>query len=185
MEGWRRWMTWVDTGLPWVSPSPNLRSPEAAVAYPGVGLLEATELSEGRGTEIPFLRFGAPWIDPGDPGPTAPGFVLQPTAFVPRGSRVAPDPPYEGQTCHGWHLEVSDRRAARPYALGVALLDHLLDRYPQAKLRESGALLTRLLGTPRPTESLLGGESVEAILAADAEDHDGWLVERAPALLYE
>jgi beta-glucosidase-like glycosyl hydrolase/uncharacterized protein YbbC (DUF1343 family) len=185
MEGWRRWMTWVDTGLPWVSPSPNLRSPEAAVAYPGVGLLEATELSEGRGTEIPFLRFGAPWIDPGDPGPTAPGFVLQPTAFVPRGSRVAPDPPYEGQTCHGWHLEVSDRRAARPYALGVALLDHLLDRYPQAKLRESGALLTRLLGTPRPTESLLGGESVEAILAADAEDHDRWQAERASALLYE
>ncbi len=64
MEGWSRSMLWQDTGLAWRSPSPNLRSADAALAYPGVALLEATNLSEGRGTEAPFLLFGAPWLDP-------------------------------------------------------------------------------------------------------------------------
>ncbi|MEN8162868.1 MAG: DUF1343 domain-containing protein, partial [Acidobacteriota bacterium] len=62
MKGWERRMTWVDTGLGWVPPSPNLRSPEAALAYPGTGLLEGTNFSEGRGTPQPFLVIGAPWI---------------------------------------------------------------------------------------------------------------------------
>ena len=58
-------MVWADTGRSWVSPSPNLRSAEAALAYPGTALLEATNVSEGRGTATPFLIVGAPWIDPG------------------------------------------------------------------------------------------------------------------------
>ena len=57
-------MTWADTGRPWVPPSPNLRTAEAALAYPGARLLEATNVSEGRGTEAPFLLFGAPWLKP-------------------------------------------------------------------------------------------------------------------------
>lgn len=62
MTGWTRRMTWADTGRPWVPPSPNLRSAEAALAYPGTALLEATNVSEGRGTESPFLLLGAPWL---------------------------------------------------------------------------------------------------------------------------
>ena len=64
MEGWRRSMPWRDTGRPWIAPSPNLRSAEAALAYPGTCLLEATNVSEGRGTESPFLLIGAPWMEP-------------------------------------------------------------------------------------------------------------------------
>ena len=63
MEGWRRDMWWEDTGLPWVNPSPNMRNPTQAVLYPCVGLLEGANLSVGRGTDEPFERFGAPWID--------------------------------------------------------------------------------------------------------------------------
>ena len=62
MKGWRRSMVWNDTGRAWVNPSPNLRSPDAAIAYPGIALLEATNVSEGRGSEDPFLLFGAPWL---------------------------------------------------------------------------------------------------------------------------
>ena len=63
MEGWSRSMYFDDTGLPWVNPSPNMRSLVAAIAYPGLGALEGTNLSVGRGTDKPFVCFGAPWID--------------------------------------------------------------------------------------------------------------------------
>jgi uncharacterized protein YbbC (DUF1343 family) len=65
MRGWKRRMLWEDTGRPWLPPSPNLRSAQAALAYPGVCLLEATNVSEGRGTETPFLLLGAPWLKAG------------------------------------------------------------------------------------------------------------------------
>ena len=68
LEGWRREMTWADTGRPWPRPSPNLRTAEAALAYPGVALLEATNVSEGRGTDAPFLLLGAPWLGRRGPG---------------------------------------------------------------------------------------------------------------------
>src|SRR5262249_59623325 len=63
MEGWRRADRWAETGLAWHAPSPNLRSATAALLYPGVGLLETTNVSVGRGTDAPFERIGAPWID--------------------------------------------------------------------------------------------------------------------------
>src|SRR4029453_19435195 len=62
MKGWKRGMLWTDTGRPWVSMAPNLRTPEAVLVYPALGLLEATNVSEGRGTDQPFLLFGAPWL---------------------------------------------------------------------------------------------------------------------------
>ena len=64
-SGWRRWMSWDDTGLPWVLPSPNLPTPTSCDVYPGMVLFEGTLLSEGRGTTRPFEFFGAPWLDPG------------------------------------------------------------------------------------------------------------------------
>jgi beta-glucosidase-like glycosyl hydrolase/uncharacterized protein YbbC (DUF1343 family) len=66
MKGWERSMTWADTGRTWVPPSPNLRSPDAAIAYSGIALLEASVVSAGRGTVEPFLYFGAPWLRPSE-----------------------------------------------------------------------------------------------------------------------
>ena len=87
-------MVWTDTGRPWVKPSPNLRSAEAALLYPGTCLLEATNLSEGRGTESPFLLFGAPWLRPRSLSEeiAAPGLAFEPTEFTPVGSAAAPEP---------------------------------------------------------------------------------------------
>jgi uncharacterized protein YbbC (DUF1343 family) len=148
MTGWRREMTWADTGLPWVRPSPNLRSADAALAYPGVALLEATNVSEGRGSEAPFLLFGAPWLDAPALATalSVPGYALEPTRFTPRASGAAPQPKYRDQDCAALRVHVTDPHAADPYALGLALLS-ALTRQPGFEWRENGAERDRLLGT--------------------------------------
>ncbi len=183
MRGWKREMAWADTGRPWVSPSPNLRSAEAALAYPGTGLLEATNVSEGRGTEAPFLRLGAPWLDTAKLTVDAPGYELVPVSFTPRSSVAASRPRYLDVECAGLRVRVSGPCVAEPYRLGIALLKALSLQDGFVWLRD-GAVLTRLLGTPRVLEDLRRGRSVEAIVAADRGDHDTWRKDRRPALLY-
>ncbi|MGH9379543.1 MAG: exo-beta-N-acetylmuramidase NamZ family protein [Thermoanaerobaculia bacterium] len=183
MDGWGRDMVWTDTGLPWVPPSPNLRSAEAALAYPGVALLEATNVSEGRGTTAPFLRFGAPWLDPETVSILEPGFAMRPSTFTPRGSEAAPSPKYADEACRGFSVQVTDPLAASPYHFGIALL-HRLQLEPGFAWRDAGDALTRLLGTPRVYEQLTSGAAVEAILAADLDDHAAWRDARRPYLLY-
>lgn len=183
MEGWKRPMTWAGTGRPWVSPSPNLRSAEAALAYPGTALVEATNVSEGRGTESPFLLLGSPWLDSSGLTISAPGFQWEPASFTPRSSPAAPDPKHQDQQCHGLRVRVTDPAAAEPYRLGVTLLA-VLSRQPGFEWRDGGDALTRLLGTPRLLQDLRAGKTVEEILAADAADHAAWRRDRGPALLY-
>ncbi len=187
MNGWRRSMTWADTGRPWVSPSPNLRSPEAALAYPGTGLVEATNVSEGRGTATPFLLLGAPGLDAGRlltavRGRT-PGFELSPARFTPRGSRSAPRPKHLDRESAGLEVRVVDRLAAEPYRLGLELLAALA-REPEFEWRRGGEALTWLVGTPRIYRDLEAGVPVEEILAADDADHVAWRGARRAALLY-
>ncbi len=187
MTGWRRAMTWADTGRRWRSPSPNLRSAEAALAYPGTALLEATNVSEGRGTRAPFLIFGAPWIDPGRLLTTVagrvPGFELTPARFTPDGSPAAPAPKFLDQVCSGLEVRVSDPARAAPYRLGLTLLEALA-RDPGFAWRRDGAALTWLLGTPRIHLDLAAGKPVDEILAADAADHAAWRTERQAVLIY-
>jgi uncharacterized protein YbbC (DUF1343 family) len=188
MQAWRRSMTWSDTGRPWVDTSPNIRSPEAVLAYPGTALLEATNLSEGRGTEAPFLLIGAPWVRSARlaAAVSAPvsgaGFALEPASFTPRASAAAPEPKHRDQLCAGVRVRVSDAAAARPYALGVALL-HALRREPEFRWRREGAL-DWLVGTPTLRVALERGDSVQAILDADAADIEAFRRARAGTLLY-
>jgi uncharacterized protein YbbC (DUF1343 family) len=183
MRGWRRAMTWRDTGRPWIPPSPNLRSAEAALAYPGVALLEATNVSEGRGTDAPFLLFGAPWLDPTCLRLDVPGYRFHPTRFTPRPWPVEPEPKHAGRECMGFRVEVIDPTAADPYRLGIALLEAIAGQ-PGFAWRKNGAALTWLVGTPRLGERLATKATVDEIVAADAADLEAWRVERRPALLY-
>ena len=176
MEGWNRRMTWADTLRPWVPPSPNLRTAEAALAYPGTALLEATNVSEGRGTESPFLLFGAPWLD-SSAVIGVPGFRLEPARFTPQASK------YPNQECRGLRVHVNDPATAEPYRLGVTLLA-TLSQQPGFEWRENGNALTSLVGTPRLVEDLKAGKTVEQILAADTPAHDAWRQERRAALIY-
>ena len=121
LEGWQREMYQDDTGLPWVLPSPNLPTLESAMTYPGMVLLEGTNLSEGRGTTRPFEIVGAPWLDAHRLADALhelrlPGVHFRPANFQPTFQKHA------GQTCGGCQVHVTDRSAFRPVLTAVALL---------------------------------------------------------------
>lgn len=130
MTGWRREMSWDETDLSWINPSPNMRSLDAARLYPGMCLIEGSNLSEGRGTETPFEHCGAPWMDGARIAQqlTAlklPGIALAPTTFTPTFQKHA------GKKCGGVQFTITDRRSFRPYLSGLALLWAVATDYPQ------------------------------------------------------
>jgi uncharacterized protein YbbC (DUF1343 family) len=183
MKGWRRAMLWPDTGRAWPVPSPNLRTFDAALAYGGVALVEATSASEGRGTDTPFQLVGAPALDRAPMlEVSAPGFSLTPATFTPRRSTAAVNPKHTGVACQGVKVAVSQARAARPYQLGIGLLRALRGN-PAAHWKTPTAL-DELLGTRKVRAALERGDSVAAIVGADAAEHEAFMKERAKALLY-
>jgi uncharacterized protein YbbC (DUF1343 family) len=121
MRGWRRGDLFEATGLPWVLPSPNMPTVDTALVYPGLCLLEGTNISEGRGTTRPFEILGAPFVD-GDgladrlAADGLPGVLFRPLSFRPTFHKFA------GQVCGGVQIHVTDRLAFRPYLTGVAIL---------------------------------------------------------------
>jgi uncharacterized protein YbbC (DUF1343 family) len=183
MKGWKRSMSWKDTGRPWMSMAPNLRSPEAVLAYPALGLLEATNVSEGRGSDQPFLLFGAPWLESGKlPPVSGTGFVIEPARFTPRASAFAVNPKHKDAECVGGRLAVSDPAAARPYELGIQLLRML--RVQTGFAWAQPTALDDLVGTPRLRRALEAGETVAKILEADAPAIEKFRRDRVKFLLY-
>jgi uncharacterized protein YbbC (DUF1343 family) len=185
MAGWERRMRWDDTGRSWTAPSPNLRTAEAALAYPGTCLLEATNVSEGRGTPAPFLLLGAPWLD-GEAlarEVRADGYGLAPDSFVPEPSPAAPSPKFAGERCRGLRVRVEDAAKARPYRLGLSLLAALRAR-PAFRWRDEGRAVDTLLGGPGVRAAFDKGTSVAAIEAGEAGALAAYLEERRRALLY-
>jgi uncharacterized protein YbbC (DUF1343 family) len=130
MEGWRRSYGFERTGLPWVMPSPNMPSPGTALVYPGMCLLEGTNLSEGRGTTRPFEFFGAPFADSRAVARRLetfrlPGVRFRPASFQPTFQKWA------GRLCHGAQIHVTDPALFRPFATGVAVLSAFRELYPK------------------------------------------------------
>jgi uncharacterized protein YbbC (DUF1343 family) len=183
MKGWKRSMSWTETGRPWASMAPNLRSPEAALVYPALGLLEATNVSEGRGTELPFLLFGAPWLESrGLPSVSATGFALEPARFTPHPSAFAVNPKHKDVECAGGRVSLRDAEAPRPYELGVHLLRFLSAQHGFTWAGPSA--LDDLVGSSRLRQGLQAGESVAQILAVDAPSIEKFRRDRAKFLLY-
>jgi uncharacterized protein YbbC (DUF1343 family) len=130
MQDWQRWMLYTDTGLPWVFPSPNMVSPAASLVYPGQVIWEATNISEGRGTCLPFELFGAPFFHCDEILDTIKsidlnGCFLRPLIFEPTSNKWA------GHTCHGFQIHVTDPAAFRPYRTSLALLQAAMILYPE------------------------------------------------------
>ena len=186
LGGWSRGMTWVDTGLPWVNPSPNLRSADACLAYPGTCLLEGTTATEGRGTEDPFLTVGAPWLKAAEMARAVrvPGFGFEPATFTPHASAAAPNPKHLDVLCQGLAIRVVDAQKAEPYRLGVALLVEMKKRHPEFAWLRDGSGFDRLVGTGTLRSAIDRGDSVDAIVAADAAAIGQFRRSRAPSLLY-
>jgi len=121
MMGWRRSMLFPETGLPWVPPSPNMPTPDTALVYPGMCLLEGTTLSEGRGSTTPFQLCGAPFIRPEEYArllneQEVPGVYFRPTHFKPTFNKFA------GRNTGGVYLHVTDPKAFLPFLAGVAVV---------------------------------------------------------------
>jgi uncharacterized protein YbbC (DUF1343 family) len=126
MKGWQREMFFLQTGLPWVAPSPNLPTPASAIVYPGQVIWEGTNISEGRGTTQPFELFGAPFLEPQkilsllDPEYLS-GIILRPIGYEPTSNK------WQGSFCLGFQLHVIDSLKYRPYATSLALLHAIID----------------------------------------------------------
>lgn len=121
MEGWRREMSWPKTKLPWVNPSPNMRSYTAALLYPGMCLLEGTNISEGRGTDTPFEIVGAPYINSDElieefEKLNLPGVKATPTSFIPVMQK------WHGRYCNGIRWIITDAEKFCPYLTGLVFV---------------------------------------------------------------
>ena len=130
MKDWRRADWFEDTGLPWVNPSPNLRSPTAEVLYPGIEILQSAGVAVGRGTDRPFEHFGAPWIDAAQLADymnarLVPGVRFLPTRFTPS-SGV-----HKGEECQGVEIVVTDRGSVNSMLMGFEIATALGKLYPQ------------------------------------------------------
>jgi len=130
LKGWRRAMLFRDTGFPWVCPSPNMPTPETALVYPGQVIWEGTNVSEGRGTTLPFEFVGAPYwghsamiqlLDKTE----LPGCCLRPIVFEPTSGKWA------GQSCYGFQIHVTNSRTFLPYRTSLALLQAAILLYPE------------------------------------------------------
>jgi uncharacterized protein YbbC (DUF1343 family) len=130
-EGWRR-SQWMDeTGLPWVNPSPNLRSLAALTHYPGTVYFEGTNLSEGRGTDKPFEQIGAPYLKAADVARVMNDRKLPGIRFEAITMPVATGTPkYPGLTIPAIHLVITDRRAYRPVKTALLLIDEIKRQHP-------------------------------------------------------
>ncbi len=130
MKGWQRGMHFPDCKLPWLFPSPNMPSYAASLVYPGQVIWEGTNISEGRGTSLPFELFGAPFLHCGEilefiAHIPLPGAFLRPLQFEPTFHK------WQGQVCNGFQLHVTDSDRFRPYRTTLTLLQAVTALYPE------------------------------------------------------
>ncbi len=180
VRNWTRGQTFDETGLPWVNPSPNMRSINQAFLYPGVGLLEFTNLSVGRGTDRPFEWIGAPWMDGYRLAQWLRGQPLRGVRVLPR--RQTPvTSKFAGEECSGIEFAIHDRAAFDPFDLGLRLACSLRDLFPDAWEMEH---YDRLLGDAATLDALRDGKTAEEIRALWTEELDAFKERRKPYLLY-
>jgi uncharacterized protein YbbC (DUF1343 family)/CubicO group peptidase (beta-lactamase class C family) len=180
MRGWHRADRFEQTGLGWLPPSPNLRTPHEALLYPGIGLLEATNLSVGRGTDRPFEQIGAPWLDAAGLAAALnaaglPGIRFAATQLTPSTST------YAGQRCPAVSFELTDPPSFRPVRTGITIALALRKRHP-TEWRAQG--LDVLLGNAEVLAAILRGDASERIEASWQAELAAFGVRRARYLLY-
>jgi uncharacterized protein YbbC (DUF1343 family) len=157
MEGWRRSMRWDQTGLRWIHPSPNMISPRTAEIYPGMSMFEATCLSEGRGTDEPFQKLGAPFVDAipvceDVSSGFARGLRVEPIRFTPASSKFA------GRQCAGLRLELLDPDSVDCVMLGMTVLQAFRRAHPDS-VKIDTRFLSKLIGSAAAADGLLRGDA--------------------------
>jgi uncharacterized protein YbbC (DUF1343 family) len=180
MKGWRRSETYGETGLNWIAPSPNLRTLRAAFLYPGIEILQSAGVSVGRGTEMPFELFGAPWMDGAMVAAALnalkiPGVSFAATRFTPRQDS------YKDRDCYGVAITLSDQDKLRPVAMGLAIAQELRRRYPGEFHVEK---MIALLGSQAAVEKLSRGDDPAEIVSGRSGELAQFRRMREKYLLY-
>lgn len=192
LEGWRRCMSWRETGLRWIMPSPNMPLSETAEVYPGQIIWEGTNLSEGRGTCRPFEIFGAPFIKTNElkqnlsPESTN-GCYLQEITFRPTFHK------WSGKLCRGFMIHVLDLNAFRPYFTSVSLLREIIRMYgdvfrwkdPPYEYEYDRLPIDLILGDNGLREALEKGKDMHVIREEYFYQADGFLEKNRACLLYD
>lgn len=190
-EGWRRELWWEQTGLAFVPPSPNMPTPDTACVYPGMCLVEGTNLSEGRGTTRPFEMIGAPFLDPyafceALRAERLPGVAFQPISFRPTFQKHA------GHSCGGAMIHVQDRGAFLPLRTGVALLraarqvggERFAWRTERYEFVDDKPAIDLLCGTDAVRLAIEAGRSLDGCLEGFDLELQSFLPVRERHLLY-
>ena len=190
MRGWKRHMLWQETGLPWVAPSPNIPDAETALLYPGIGLLEMTNVSEGRGTRQPFILFGSPWMSSSAMISRLRQAGLQGVRFSPASFTPVDIPgmatrnKFDGRLCNGVRISVEDGHQLRSVRLGMHVLTSLQALYPDS-LRIWQRRVERMLGRDDIWQALMENVPADTIIARWQPGREEFLEKRARSLLYE
>ena len=161
MTGWRRRMWHDQTGLTFIKPSPNMPDVDTAALYPGLCLLEGTNISEARGTSMPFRQFGAPWIDAASLCTRLnelrlPGLRFETTSFTPTYSK------FKDQLCHGVRIVITDRAALEPFWAGVQIVN-VLFRMNSGRFEWHAAHFDHLCGTDTIREAIAAQSPLDSL----------------------
>jgi uncharacterized protein YbbC (DUF1343 family) len=180
MQNWQRRMWFGDTGLPWVNPSPNLRSSEAGILYPSLEILQAGGVSVGRGTSRPFELLGAPWIRGEEftaylNRRAIPGVRFEPEKFTPESGL------YKNERCEGVRVVLTDRDALQAMRLGIEIAVALSKLYPD---KFETTKMVELVGSAATIKQLVDGKDPAAIMASWSMDLEAFRKVRAKYLLY-
>jgi uncharacterized protein YbbC (DUF1343 family) len=181
MEGWERRMWMDETGLEWITPSPNLRNLTAAILYPGSCLLENTVVSVGRGTDTPFVMVGAPWFKGMEMADYLNARNITGVRFMARRFTPAEDP-YKGQECNGLDIQLVNRDALDTSRLGLELLAATLKFHPDKFTLDRKIM--RLLGSDKAAELLKRGQTGSEVNDSLKEEVESFRKIREKYLLY-
>ena len=181
VSGWHRGQLWDATGLVWTNPSPNMRCLTQAVLYPGIGLLETTNFSVGRGTDTPFEVIGAPWIRGRELAATLnerelSGVRFVPVRFTPTSSKFA------GQPCEGVNIVITHREILRAVPTGLEIAVQLRRQY---KDDWDIANLNRLLANQDVYTAIKNGVSADEIIESYQDSLREFMARRARCLIYD
>jgi uncharacterized protein YbbC (DUF1343 family) len=180
MENWQRDQWFDETGLAWINPSPNMRNMNQATLYPGVGAIEYSNISVGRGTDQPFEQIGAPWINGRQLAERLnarriPGIRFYPITFTPASSK------YAGEECQGVFMVVTNRTALPAVRVGIEIASALSSLYGEKYEPDN---MWRLIGSESIVSRIRHGEDPAAIVASWSADEARWRQLRARYLLY-
>ena len=191
MTGWERRHYWEETGLAWIPPSPNLPTVESAVTYPGQVIWEGTNVSEARGTTLPFTMLGAPYLEWDEVledlgGPEQVGAILRPTAFEPTSNK------WKGELCKGFSIHVTDREKFRPVSLAWRLMASIYKRRPKSFAWKTPPYeyeyekwpIDMIFGTDRARLTLEKGNDPKMFEESWDRDERSFFETRRPFLIY-